>query len=207
MSSEYNYSHLSGDHIKSLQNQVIQIVKSGTTITHTKFDPNQKIYVTQNSSFSNQVIQNHPHVQHYGFCSVPLAGSKSIVLGMAGSNTNNAIIASHDERYQPQDLIAGEVALHDYQGQGIQLKQNQAINITGHKTITVFIGSNTQMIITDGNIEITGNVQIDKDVTINGNLHVKGSITSDGDVTAQGTSVHTHTHTTTDKGSPTSAPN
>ncbi|MEN3168737.1 phage baseplate assembly protein V [Gluconobacter sp. OJB] len=207
MSSEYNYSHLSGDHIRNLQNQVIQIIKSGTTITHTKFDPTQKIYVTQNSSFSNMVIQNHPHIQHYGFCSVPLAGSRSIILGMSGSNTNNAIIGTHDDRYQPQDLIAGEVALHDYQGQSISLKQNQIINITGQKTISVFIGDDIQMTITDGNIDITGNVQIDKDVTINGNLHVKGSITSDGDMKAQGTSVHTHTHTTTDKGSATSAPN
>lgn len=156
--------------------------------------------------FSNCSLLDTSIYQHYGFTSVPLTGAKNITLGIAGSNTNNVIIATHDTRYQPNDLMAGEVSLHDYQGQSINLRQNQTIDVTGQKTINIKIANNQQITITDGNIEITGDVQIDKNVTINGKLHVKGQITSDDDVIASGISLKSHTHTSGKEGSPTSAP-
>lgn len=202
----YNYSDFSGDRIRLLQDKNLQLIKPGIFVKHSAFDSKSTSYTTQNSMFCNHVVHDTGIFQHYGFSSVPLAGAKNITLGIAGSNTNNVIIASHDTRYIPTDLIAGEVAVHDYQGQRLEFRQGQQINLIGEKQITVLIGQNQQITITDGNIEITGDVQIDKDVTINGTLHVKGKITSDDDVLAGSISLKSHTHTSEKEGSPTSAP-
>lgn len=202
----YQYQEYSGDKINNLHNRTIQLVKPGVFIKHTNYNKDTYGYNSQLSMFSNHVLQDTNIYQHYGFSSAPLAGTKAIVLGINGSNTNNVVIGTHDDRYQPNDLKAGEVSLHDYQGQSVELRQNQTVNITGQKTIYVNIGDNKQIIITDGSIEITGNVTIDKDVTINGKLHVKGQITSDDDVLAGSISLKSHTHTSGQAGSPTSSP-
>ena len=43
-------------------------------------------------------------------------------------------------------------------------------------------------------------------IVIDGDATISGNLTVDGDVTAQGTSLHTHRHTTTTNGNPTSGP-
>lgn len=202
----YSYSDFSGDRIRILENKSRQFIKHGTFINHATYDTNNLSYRSQHSMFSNNMLQDINVVQHYGFSSAPLAGAKSVVVSLGGSNTNNVVLGTHDTRYQPKNLQPGEVALYDYQGQSISLKQNQLINITGEKTIQINIGADIQMTITDGNLEITGDVTIDKDVTINGTLHVKGSITSDTDVKAGSISLSEHTHTVQSAPGTTSAP-
>lgn len=203
----YNYEQYSGDKIKHLENKTIQLIKPSVFVNHTSYDNKKYSYKSQMSMFQNHVLQEVPVVQHYGFSSAPLAGTKGIVLGVQGSNTNNVVIGTHDTRYQPNDLKAGEVSLHDYQGQAIELRQDQTINVISQKTIYVYIDEDKQITITNGQIEITGDVTIDKDVTINGSLHVKGKITSDDDVVAGSISLKSHTHTSGKEGSPTSSPN
>lgn len=203
---EYSYYDVSGDKIRHLENRNLQLIKPGTLTKNVSYNTKQKAYSSQNSMFSNCALMDTTIYQHYGFTSVPLTGSKNITLGVAGSNTNNVIIATHDTRYQPNDLIAGEVSIHDYQGQCLELRQNQQINMIGQKQINIQIGENQQITITDGNIEITGDVTIDKDVTINGSLHVKGKITSDDDVVAGSISLKSHIHSVTSAPGNTSAP-
>lgn len=203
MPQEYNYL---GDRLRHIENKHLQLIKPGTITKHTTYNKKTRSYSTQNSMFSNHILQDQNIIQHYGFASAPLSGSKTIVLGIAGSNTNNLIIGTHDNRYLPTNLLAGEVVVHDYQGQAIELRQNQTININSMKTTTINVDGKKQITVTDGQIEISGDVTIDKDVTINGKLHVKGQITSDDDVIASSISLKNHTHTSGKEGAPTSPP-
>ncbi|WP_406236923.1 phage baseplate assembly protein V [Acetobacter orientalis] len=203
----YDYSQYSGDQIRYLTDKHIQFVKPGVFVTHSKWDEKANSHTTQLSTFSHNVIADTRLIQHYGFASTPLAGATSITLGVMGSNTNNAIVGTHDDRYTPRDLKPGEVVLFDYQGQSIELRQDQTINISSMKNATINIDGKNQITITDGQIHITGNAVIGQDVTINGSLHVKGNITSDSDVTASGISLKNHKHTSGAQGSPTSPPN
>lgn len=167
---DYSYINHSADKIKELINKSVQYIKSTTLLTHTKFDSTVNGYKSQISSFSNRVVQDHPIYQHYGFASAPLAGTKAISLGMAGSNTNNIIVATHDDRYQPQNLQAGEVSLHDYQGQAIELRQDQSINVIGQGNINIS-ANNTVTVSSNGNVVMTirgGSVYVQNLVVSNG---------------------------------------
>lgn len=197
---QYGYSQFNGDNIRDLQNRNTQLIKSGTFVNHASFDSNLNGYKTQNSMFSNLHLQDQVIYQHYGFASVPLSGARNLVLGLSGQNTNNVIVATHDTRYLPNTLQAGEVSLHDYQGQSIELKQDQTININGEQTVVINIAGGTQITITQGQVHITGNVMID------GAVQVKGDVKSDGDVTASGISLKNHKHISGKEGAPTSAP-
>ena len=133
----YDYSQYSGDQIRYLIDKHIQLVKPGVFLTHTKWDEKANSHTTQLSTFSHNVIADTRLIQHYGFASTPLAGATSITLGIMGSNTNNAIVGTHDDRYTPRDLKPGEVSVHDYQGQSIELKQDQTINVNGQGNINI----------------------------------------------------------------------
>ena len=203
----YNYAKHSGDKINTLTEQSIQFIKPAMFLKHTGWNEDYKSQINQISMFGNTMIRDNTRlVQHYGFISAPLAGANAIVHGIMGSNSNNVITATHDERYTPRNVEAGEVLLFDYQGQSIELRQNQTINISSMKTTTINVDGTNIMTITNGLVHITCNTTIDKDVEIDGNLHVKGNITCDSDVTASGTSLHSHTHLENGKGSQTSSP-
>ncbi|MBF0892755.1 phage baseplate assembly protein V [Gluconobacter sp. LMG 1744] len=199
--------HFAREQINTLIGQSIQFVKPAKFLKHTSWKEDYKSHVNQISMFGNTTIRDDIRlVQQYGFLSAPLAGANAIVHSIMGSDTNNMITATHDERYTPRNAKPGEVILFDYQGQAIELRQDQTININSMKTTTINVDGKNQITITDGLIHITGNATIDKDVEIDGNLHVKGNITCDSDVTASGKSLKSHVHTENGKGSTTSPP-
>ncbi|GAA3676685.1 phage baseplate assembly protein V [Acetobacter lovaniensis] len=203
----YDFSDHSRDKINTLTEQSIQFIKPARFLKHTAWKEDYKSHVNQISMFGNTMIRDDTRLmQHYGFTSAPLAGANALVHGIMGSNSNNVITGTHDERYTPRDLQPGEVVLFDYQGQSIELRHSQTINISSMKTTTINIDGKNQITITDGQIHITGNATIDRDVEIDGNLHVKGNVTCDSDVTASGISLKSHTHASGAQGSPTSPP-
>ena len=80
----------------------------------------------------------------------------------------------------------------------------------GNAMIAINVQSHNIVINTSSNVNInsTGNTNITAPtVAITGNLTVSGSIVANGNVTGQGTSLHTHTHTSAATGSQTSTPN
>lgn len=194
------------EQLRHLQNKTLQFVKPGVLLTHTTVDSTAGNYKSQLSTFQNNCAADTMILNQYGFSSCPLAGSHAISLAVQGDNTQNVIIGTHDNRWLPRTLQAGEVSLYDYQGQSINLQQNQVINVTSQKTVTFNIGSDTQVTITDGSILITGDVEIQKDLKVDGNITCSGSITADGDIKAGGISLKEHTHTVTAAPGTTGAP-
>lgn len=103
-------------------------------------------------------------LQEYGFSSVPQEGAEAIVLSLNGDRGHGVVIVAADKRYRLTGLEAGEVALHDDQGQMIVIKR-------------------------DG-IEITAqNVTVNSDMTVNGTITATTDVIGGG----KSLKLHTHT--------------
>lgn len=96
------------------------------------------------------------HAQPYGFCSRPLAGAEAITLNMGGNAAQSICIVVSDRRYV-MELEAGEVALHDDQGQYVSLTREGII-----------IKSAQQVTIDSPKVAMSGSISLDGDVKING---------------------------------------
>lgn len=76
------------------------------------------------------------HFQHYGLTSVPLAGAEAVVAFVGGLRSHGICIGTVDRRFRLIALEAGEVALHDDQGQKVHITRD-GIVIETDKLVTV----------------------------------------------------------------------
>jgi phage baseplate assembly protein V len=60
-------------------------------------------------------------VQDYGFTSHPRPGAEGVLLCPGGLRSHGLVIAVGDRRFRLKDLVEGEVAVHDDQGQVVKL--------------------------------------------------------------------------------------
>lgn len=67
--------------------------------------------------------QEAERFQDYGFTSVPHDGAEAVMAAIGGLRSHGIIIAVVDRRFRLKGLAAGEVAIHDDQGQIIHLKR------------------------------------------------------------------------------------
>lgn len=99
---------------------------------------------------------NIEHIEPYGFTSHPQAGAEAVTIFFNGDRSHGVAVVVGDRRYRLTGLAAGEVALHDDQGQTIQIKRNKilietpfdfevrAANIKLHATTTYKFDVNGQ---------------------------------------------------------------
>jgi len=73
--------------------------------------------------------------QEYGFTSVPFPKAEAIMACVGGLRGHGVIIAVEDRRYRLTNLIAGEVALYDDQGQAVHLKRDGIYITTSGKVV------------------------------------------------------------------------
>ena len=64
------------------------------------------------------------HFQHYGVTSVPLAGAEAVIAFVGGLRSHGICIGTVDRRFRLTGLQAGEVALHDDQGQKVHITRD-----------------------------------------------------------------------------------
>lgn len=105
------------------------------------------------------------HFEQYGFTSHPNVGAECIAVFLDGDRSHGVVICAADRRYRLTNLAAGEVAIHDDQGQKVHLTR-------------------TGIVVDGGGRDIT--IQNAPNVGISGNLNVSGDIVADGDVIDHG---------------------
>jgi phage baseplate assembly protein V len=142
-----------------------------------------------------EVHDNIQIIQQFGLSSVPPVGTYLASLAESGLNDNAFVIGTHNPVYHPKNLKSGELKIYDGFGQSLYLTSDKKIFLTGQEEIDILIGNTTIFSISNGKVIINA------DVTVN------GSVVASGDVSGNGTSLHSHTHTSGKEGSPTSSPN
>lgn len=119
-----------------------------------------------------EVDEEVPLLQPYGFDSVPPVGSRGLVLGVGG-NEEERVMINASSRTRPTDSKESEVSIYTDNGQRIHLKDDESLIISTKKT--------TITLAADGSMTIAA----DDAVTIDAKGDVK--VQSTGDITfAQG---------------------
>ena len=139
------------------------------------------IQTVQVETLSGEVIEV-PRIQDYGITSVPLPGSKGVVVAIGGKTNGYVCIKMDDKRYRQVNLKPGEVALYDNQGQLVHLKEGGLMDLVAITQITAKVPS----------------------FRIEGDLEVTGDVIGDADSSAVNLTTHTHPG---DSGGNTGAPN
>lgn len=107
-------------------------------------------YRLQLAGKNNVVRDQVHHAQPYGFVSHALPGAEHVTLQLGGDAASSICIVVADRRYV-MEVAAGEVALHDDQGQHVHLTRD-GIVITSTKGVTV----DTPLVTFTGDIEVSG---------------------------------------------------
>ncbi|PJG83762.1 phage baseplate assembly protein V [Caviibacterium pharyngocola] len=182
------------------------------------------IQKTQVSALADETLSDVELMQHFGFTSVPPAGTQAVILPIGGATTHGIVIATENGSFRVKNLENGEVAVYDQSGSTIILKQGRLIEVDcdtfklNCKTYRVTATSAADFVtpkletsaILTAQGQINGNggmaVQGGKGASFSGDVkQTSGSITTVGDVTASGKSLVNHTHKG-DSGGTTSKP-
>ena len=136
---------------------------------------------------TGETFSNREFFQQYGLTSRPLAGAECILIR---EGNHIVVIASDDRRYRIS-LEAGEVALYDYQGQKVHMKDGNLMDIvcTGTLTATVTdetvvncplvtVNASTKVTLATPLVECSTDVSIGGDLTVIGTAAVQGALSS-----------------------------
>tara|TARA_R110002050_G_scaffold269917_1_gene412411 strand:- start:34872 stop:35420 length:549 start_codon:yes stop_codon:yes gene_type:complete len=150
-----------------------QMVRVANVIKVNDASPIQMIQV---ETLSGEIIEV-PRIQDYGITSVPLPGSKGVVVAVGGNTNGYVCIKADDKSYRLVGLKAGEVALYDNQGQMVYLQENGQMRIVANTQVTATV----PLFRIEGNLDVTGEItdRVDIDglsmasmrTTYNGHTH------------------------------------
>ncbi|WP_050469166.1 phage baseplate assembly protein V [Herbaspirillum chlorophenolicum] len=156
-------------------------------------------------------LDNIKRVEPYGFSYRPKPGSQAHLVFPSGDRSYGVALIVGDKRYQ-MDLQEGEVAIHDDEGNFMQLKRGGTILA---KAATEVIAE-TPLFKTTGDAQIGGNLEVMGQTTsaagyygaAGGMAEMKGGADVTGGFKVNGKDVSDgHTHTSTAPGTPTSKVN
>lgn len=140
---------------------------------------------------NNEIKDSVEHFEPYGFTSHAHVGAEHVTLFVDGDRSHGLTIVVADRRYRLQALQAGEVALHDDQGQSIVLRRDGIEVDGGGKQITM---KNAPRLRVEMPIECTQDI--------------KDRCDSTGKTMSGMRSIYnSHTHPENDSGGPTDQPN
>ncbi len=109
------------------------------------------------------------HWHPYGFTTHPHGDAEVLLASLGGNRDHMIAIATADRRHRMKSFAAGEVALHDDQGQFVHMKRG-GMHIKSPLPVTIEAPT----------ITLKGNV------VVQGDINQTGSITSSGSHTATG---------------------
>lgn len=109
----------------------------------------------QITALKGEVLDNVERPTQYGFASHPHPGADVVLLAVGGNRDHGLAICVGDRRYRLTGLQAGEVALHDDQGQVIKLART-GIEVTTPFDLSFSVGGNFA-ITTTGDFAVTAN--------------------------------------------------
>lgn len=175
------------DSVRAAFRGVLNLVKSGSDI--------QQVQV---SGLADETIQDLELMQHFGFTSVPPAGTQAVVIPLGGKTTHGIIVATENGSFRVKNLKNGEVAIYDSSGSTIILKNNRVIDV---ECDAYNVKCKTYQVTASEGATINGDL-----TQAAGSFSTSGDVTASGDVSANGTSLSTHKHNEQGDGRPTSAP-
>lgn len=86
-----------------------------------------KMQAVQVSLRDGELKDNLEHIEPYGFTSHAQVGAEAVTLFFNGDRSHGIAIVVGDRRYRLTGLEAGEVALHDDQGQKVHFKRDKIL--------------------------------------------------------------------------------
>jgi phage baseplate assembly protein V len=86
-----------------------------------------KMQTLQLSLRQGEAKDNIEHIEPYGFTSHAQNGAEAVTIFFDGDRSHGIAVVVGDRRYRLQSLEAGEVALHDDQGQKVHLKRDKIL--------------------------------------------------------------------------------
>lgn len=198
------------DSVRAAFRGVLNLVKSGSDI--------QQVQV---SGLADETIQDLELMQHFGFTSVPPAGTQAVVIPLGGKTTHGIIVATENGSFRVRNLNDGEVAIYDSSGSTIILKNGRVIDIECDSfnvkckqySVTASSGANfktpkletDQQFVSQGQISGNGGMAVKggKGASFSGDVNqTNGSFKTSGDVTAGSVSLKNHTHQSDGRGRP-----
>jgi phage gp45-like len=114
-----------------------------------------------------------PRISEYGFTSMPLPGCQVVMVFIGGDRSNGAILGTNDDSARLKNLLPGEVALHDDQGQRVYITRAGIVIEGAGKPVTV-----------------NGNLTINGELAVTGAISATGSISTQGDLNYHGSLNH-----------------
>lgn len=162
------------ERISRLLARVRQAFRGKLTLTET----GGGVQLSQVQGLATEDLPGIELFQHYGFTSVPPAGTMAILVPMGGRTSHSVIVATENSAYRLQGLANGEVAIYTDEGTSIVLKRGKVIEQTCDKYITnckqyVVNASESAEFNTP---ELKASEQVTADGAINGNggMSIKG---------------------------------
>lgn len=104
--------------LSPLWRRILNLVGRGRL---TAIDDSGPVQVVQVQLGGDELKDDTPNVQHYGFASSPPPGTDVVVVFIAGERTNGAIVATNHQDSRLRNLLVGDVALYDLRGQVVKL--------------------------------------------------------------------------------------
>lgn len=105
----------------------IRLMLSRAVITAIRTDGS--IQLAQMTVFKGETLDGVPHLQPYGFTSVPLPGAYAIVAFQGGDREFGAVLIADDPRHRPTGWLPGETGVWDHLGKFIRLKADGTLHI------------------------------------------------------------------------------
>ncbi len=112
-----------------LQNRIMLMIAHATLNAVSDAAPSQMTQAT----VGDDDVKAPERISEYGFTSVPFPGAQGVAVFVGGLRDNGLIIATGDRRYRLTGLAAGEVAIHDDQGQKVHITRDGIVIHTAKK--------------------------------------------------------------------------
>ncbi len=154
-----------------------------------------------------ETVGNIARVEPYGFSYRPHPGSETYLLFPSGDRSYGVALIIGDRRYQ-MELVAGEVAIHDDEGNHVHLQRGGVIEVKAAAKVI----ADTPLVEATGDMLVRGNLTVQGMTTSVGGYYgqaggaamMYGGARVTGVFTVNGKDVSdSHTHTSTQPGTPT----
>jgi phage baseplate assembly protein V len=206
-------------------NQALNGIRKAFRAVIGTVDSSARVQTVQAKGLLGELVQDAELFQHYGFTSVPLAGTMGIILPLGGHSSHGIIIATEHGAYRLASLKPGEVALYTDEGAHIVLKRGKIVEVECteyHVNCDKYlVSAKTQAAYTTPELTASAQVIAQGQISGNGGLAIKGgsgaafegnvkqsggSYQTDGDVKAGTVSLTDHEHPNGNDGKPTGKP-
>lgn len=131
-----------------------------------------KMQILQLGMLAGETKDRLEHVEPYGFTSHPKSGAEAVAVFLDGDRGHGLVLVVADRRFRLAGLAAGEMAIHDDQGQKVHLTRTGIVVDGGGLPIII---QNAPTVTADTPEMIcTGNLTVQQHLTYQGGMTGSG---------------------------------